>query len=77
MKEKEDKKIEIEKENSNIERNEIIDMHNIKLDNDTLDILNKIFERTKIDNSQFIPILQENIEDDIFKIFNEEQSVND
>ena len=52
-------------------------MHNIKLDNDTLDILNKIFERTKIDNSRFIPILQENIEDDIFKIFNEEPSVND
>ena len=65
MKEKEDKKIEIEKENSNIERNEIIDMHNIKLDNDTLDILNKIFKKSKIDNSQFIPILQKNSEDDI------------
>ena len=75
MNESEDKKIEIEKENNN-ERNEIIDMHNIKLDNDTLDILNKIFEKSKIDNSQFIPILQKNAEDDIFKIFNEEPSVN-
>ena len=80
MKENENKEVEIEKTNEkvniNIEKNEIKDINNMKLDNDNLDIINKIFKKSKNNNSQFIPILQKNIEDEIFKIFKEETDIN-
>ena len=80
MKENGNKEVEIEKTNENIniniEKNEIKDINNMKLDNDNLDILNKIFKKSKNNNSQFIPILQKNIEDEIFKIFKEETDIN-
>ena len=80
MKENENKEVEIEKTNEkvniNIEKNEIKDINNMKLDNDNLNIINKIFKKSKNNNSQFIPILQKNIEDEIFKIFKEETDIN-
>ena len=56
----------IQNKDNNYENNEILDINNQKID---IEILNKIFQKSKIDNSKHIPILLKESENEILKIF--------
>ena len=56
----------IQNKDNNYENNEILDINNQKID---IEILNKIFQKSKIDNSKYIPILLKESENEILKIF--------
>ena len=56
----------IQNKENKYENNEILDINNQKID---IEILNKIFQKSKIDNSKYIPILLKESENEILTIF--------
>jgi len=68
MDENQQNKNEILNNNNNNENNEILGINSQEIN---IEIFNKIFQKSKIDNSKYIPILLKNSENEILKIFSD------
>ena len=72
----ENENIEIEKENDALKNENINKNKKIhQLNDENWEMLNKIFQKSKSDNSQFIPILLKNTEPLILKVFSEKLDI--